>query len=230
MRRRDPAADCRGTSAPASASVRTPGRRPRPLRLRGLRVHVLRGLGPADRRDPGPAGRARGAGRWSVRGGEDVPAALGPGSPTMPGVADTPRPVAPGRSGRHRPRGGSDRWHPAVRCVGVVVRVIADRVAGRAAAGTGCGAVVRQVAQGPDCVSDLREQRADPEVRVPDSAAAGRAVADHRGGACSADLARSSDQMYATPCAGASFTGCTVAGSSPTWCGFSVHPREMVMQ
>ena len=146
MRRRDPTAGCRGRSAPASASVRTPGRRPRPLRLRGLRVHVLRGLGPADRRDPGPAGRAgAGLGSVTVRGVE-VLAAPGSASPTMPGAVGTPRSDAPDRSGRHRPRSGSDRRCSAVRGGGVVVRMVADRVACPAVVGTGCLAVVRQAA------------------------------------------------------------------------------------
>lgn len=236
MRRRDPTAGCRGRSAPASASVRTPGRRPRPLRLRGLRVHVLRGLGPADRRDPGPAGRAgAGLGSVTVRGVE-VLAAPGSASPTMPGAVGTPRSDAPDRSGRHRPRSGSDRRCSAVRGGGVVVRMVADRVACPAVVGTGCLAVVRQAAVVPDCGADQQERRLVAVAWVPDSAAADHAATDRRGAACSADLARSSDQMYATWCARASFTWCTAssrrqgdAESQPTherWSWSSAYPMN----
>lgn len=236
MRRRDPAAGCLGRSAPASASVRMPGRRPRPLRLRRLRVHVLRGLGPADRRDPGPAEQA-GAGRGAVTvPGVELLAAPGSGSPTTPGAVGTLRPDAPDRSGRRRPRGGSDRRCSAVRGVGVVVRVVADRVACPAVVGTGCLAVVRQAVVVPDCVADQQERRLVVVAWVPDSAAADRAATDRRGAACSADLARSSDQMYATWCARASFTWCTAssrrrgdAESQPThdrWSWSSAYPMN----
>lgn len=192
----------RGTPARASASART-RERPRHPRLHPLpRARVLRGrVWRGQRR----VGRAVVKVR-EARGVEDPAAGVAHGRvlPTMPAEVGTPRHddldrfrlhPAPVLWGRRRLRARRLR----ARRSGV------RRVEGRGAAGRpdepdaarDCAVGGQRVAEVLDFGADLRERGLFQVAWAPDSAAAARAATDHRGAACSADLAHSSDQMYA---------------------------------
>ena len=208
----------RATPARAFASARTrvrprrpPLRRPRRARAWGSRV----------RRDLRRAERAAVRVR-EARGVEDSVAEAGHdrAPPTTPMVAGTPRRVDLDRFRWRQAPGGWGRRHLGVRDVEAVL-VAAGRPGERGVVRE-CGVVGQRAAAVRDFAADLRERGLFQAVWAPDSAAAARAATDHRGAACSADLAHSSDQMYA----GAWAPSVIHTAHGPiAWCSQPTQPR-----